>query len=48
MNSYYQTFFKLQLYSKTNMANTFNPGSAPATGTSPQVQAIIQAIKDKK
>jgi hypothetical protein len=48
MNSYYQTLFHLQLYSKTNMANTFNTGSAPATGTSQQVQEILQTIKDKK
>ena len=48
LNSYYQTLFQLQLFSKTNMATTFNPENAPVTGTSPQVQAIIQAIKDKK
>jgi hypothetical protein len=30
------------------MATTFNPGSAPATGTSPQVQQILQTIKEKK
>lgn len=48
MNSYYQTLVQLQLFSKTNMANTFNPENAPVTGTSPQVQAIIQSIKEKK
>lgn len=48
MSFYYQAFFQHQFYSKTNMANTFNPENAPVTGTSPQVQAIIQSIKEKK
>jgi hypothetical protein len=30
------------------MATTFNPENAPVKGTSPQVQAIIQSIKEKK
>jgi hypothetical protein len=30
------------------MTYPFNPENAPVTGTSPQVQAILQAIKDKK
>jgi hypothetical protein len=30
------------------MAYPFNPENAPVTGTSPQVKAILQAIKDKK
>jgi hypothetical protein len=30
------------------MAHPFNPENAPVTGTSPQVQAILQAIQDKK
>jgi hypothetical protein len=30
------------------MALPFNPENAPSTGNSQQVQAIIQAIKDKK
>lgn len=48
LNSYYQILFQHRLFSKTNMATSFNPENAPVTGTSPQVQAIIQAIKDKK
>lgn len=48
MSSYYQTLFQHQLFSKTNMATTFNPENAPVTGTSTQVQAIIQSIKEKK
>ena len=48
LKCYYQTLFQLQLFSKTNMAYPFNPENAPVTGTSPQVQAILQAIKDKK
>lgn len=48
LNSYYQTMLLHQLFSKTNMAYPFNSADAPVTGTSPQVQAIIQAIKDKK
>ena len=30
------------------MAYSFNPENAPVTGTSPQVKAILQSIKDKK
>jgi hypothetical protein len=48
LKSYYQTLFQLQLFSKTNMIQVFNPENAPVTGTSPQVQAITQAIKEKK
>ena len=48
LSFYYLMIQQHQLFSKTNMATTFNPENAPVTGTSPQVQAIIQAIKDKK
>jgi hypothetical protein len=30
------------------MANVFNPTNAPVTGTSTQVQEILQTIKEKK
>jgi len=30
------------------MAKVFNPNNAPTTGTSQQVQEIIQTIKEKK